>query len=131
MPHTNPTNAVSLAMASCDGAVGIYALLLASAKASPRSRHHSETRLRLRIAETVALDPATQEVRAHFFTSSKSGCVMRKNRGSLQLDAVLHSMLRGLVCSSCLFVACMLVVQVECMHARARARVCVCMSCMD
>jgi hypothetical protein len=91
---TMPRAATSLSLTSCDDAVAIYALLLGGAHSS--RGNGPETRLKLRIADAIAIDPATKEVQAHYFTS-KQGVVMRKNRSSLGLHEVLQSLLDGLV----------------------------------
>jgi hypothetical protein len=89
-----PRAATSLSLTSCDDAVAIYALLLGGAHSS--RGNGPEKRLKLRIADAIALDPATRAVQAHYFTS-KQGVVMRKNRSSLGLHEVLQSLLDGLV----------------------------------
>ena len=115
--NNNNNNNVSLSLASCEDAIAIYSLLLSSSaytfagthlssSSSSSSRRRSKktepvTRLRLRIADMIVIDPATQEVRAHYFTSAKNGCVMRRNSSKLDLEDTLQALLKGLVRASC------------------------------
>ena len=88
------TGEMLLSLSSCEGTVNIFSLLLSgSKKDAGRSKSN---RLRLRILDTIAIDPQTQEVKAYFFTS-KDGSVLKKNKRNTSLLEAVQTLLQNVV----------------------------------